>query len=113
MTDVLPFDAALRRRRHAAAAPGFGQVSFLHDLMAEELRERLIRRAQDSASVVAKRMAEASSEISHWPEYDYVIVNQDLDVANAEIEAILRAERLKRRRRVGLSDFVRGLTKGL
>ena len=80
---------------------------------AEELRDRLIGRAQDSASTVAKRMAKAADEISHWPEYDYVVVNDDVDVANAEIEAILRAERLKRRRRVGLSDFVRGLTKGL
>lgn len=80
---------------------------------AEELRDRLIGRAQDSASTVAKRMAKAADEISHWPEYDYVIVNEDIDLANAEIEAILRAERLRRRRRVGLSDFVRKLTKGL
>ena len=80
---------------------------------AEELRDRLIGRAQDSASTVAKRMAKAADEISHWPEYDYVIVNENLDVAHAEIEAILRAERLRRKRRVGLTQFVRGLTKGL
>jgi guanylate kinase len=80
---------------------------------AEELRERLIGRAQDSASTVAKRMAKAADEISHWPEYDYVIVNEDIDRASAEIEAILRAERLRRRRRVGLTQFVRELTKGL
>jgi guanylate kinase len=77
---------------------------------AEELRERLIRRAQDSASVVAKRMAEASREISHWPEYDYVIVNEDLDTASQQIAAILTAERLRRRRRIGLTKFVRDLT---
>jgi guanylate kinase len=76
---------------------------------AEELRERLIRRAQDSASVVAKRMAEASSEISHWPEYDYVIVNENLDLASQQIAAILTAERLRRRRRTGLAQFVRDL----
>ncbi len=76
---------------------------------AEELRERLIRRAQDSASVVAKRMAEASSEISHWPEYDYVIVNENLDLAGQQIAAILTAERLRRRRRTGLAQFVRDL----
>ena len=76
---------------------------------AEELRERLIRRAQDSASVVAKRMAEASSEISHWPEYDYVIVNENLDLAGQQIAAILMAERLRRRRRTGLAQFVRDL----
>ena len=58
-------------------------------------------------------MAKAADEISHWPEYDYVIVNEDIDTASAEIEAILRAERLRRRRRVGLTQFVRELTKGL
>ena len=80
---------------------------------AEELRVRLIRRAQDSASIVAKRMAQASSEISHWPEYDYVIVNDDVAAAHARIAAILTAERLKRRRQTGLAQFVRELTKNL
>ena len=80
---------------------------------AEELRERLIRRAQDTSTVVAKRMAEASREISHWPEYDYVIVNRDIEDAHAQIAAILTAERLRRRRRTGLANFVRELTKGL
>lgn len=80
---------------------------------AEELRERLIKRAQDSASVVAKRMAEASKEISHWPEYDYVIVNSDVAESNAQIRAILTAERLKRRRQTGLTDYVRNLTSSL
>ena len=80
---------------------------------AEELRDRLIKRAQDSSTVVAKRMAEASREISHWPEYDYVVVNDDLERADAQIVAILAAERLKRRRRTGLTEFVRELTKKL
>jgi guanylate kinase len=80
---------------------------------AEELRERLIGRAQDSASTVAKRMAKAADEISHWPEYDYVIVNDNIDKAGAEIEAILTAERLRRRRQLGLTGFVRELTKAL
>ena len=80
---------------------------------AEELRDRLIKRAQDSSSVVAKRMAEASREISHWPEYDYVIVNDDVAVAGAEITAILTAERLRRKRRTGLTEFVRELNKTL
>ena len=80
---------------------------------AEELHERLIRRAQDSSSVVAKRMAEASSEISHWPEYDYVLINEDVDAADRQINAILMAERLRRRRRTGLTNFVRELTKKL
>jgi guanylate kinase len=79
----------------------------------EALRERLIQRAQDSATVVAKRMAEAGNEISHWPEYDYVIVNDWVADSNEQIAAILTAERLRRRRRVGLTDFVRQLTKEL
>jgi guanylate kinase len=76
---------------------------------AEALRERLISRAQDKLSVVAKRMAEASKEISHWAEYDYVIVNDTLEATEAEIIAILTAERLKRKRRTGLTQFVRSL----
>jgi guanylate kinase len=77
---------------------------------ADELRERLIRRAQDSSATVAKRMAEASREISHWPEYDYVIVNDVVEVSSAQIAAILTAERLRRKRRIGLTDFVRQMT---
>ena len=80
---------------------------------AEMLRERLISRQQDSMSVVAKRMAEASSEISHWAEYEYVIVNDDLATASDAIIAILTAERLKRKRRTGLTAFVRDLLTGL
>jgi guanylate kinase len=75
----------------------------------EELRRRLIGRAQDSAAVVAKRMVEAAAEISHWPEYDYVIVNTTLEDADREIDAILAAERLRRHRRTGLTGFVRNL----
>ena len=76
---------------------------------AEALRVRLINRAQDPMSVVAKRMADAAREISHWPEYDYVIVNSDLEAADRAIDAILTAERLKRQRRTGLTGFVRRL----
>jgi guanylate kinase len=75
----------------------------------EALRDRLVSRAQDPMVVVAKRMAEASREISHWAEYDYVIVNDDLETADREICAILAAERLKRKRRIGLTAFVRSL----
>ncbi|MGE3829750.1 MAG: guanylate kinase [Parvibaculaceae bacterium] len=80
---------------------------------AEELRERLIKRAQDSAAVVAKRMAEATREISHWAEYDYVVVNDDLETATKKVMAILASERLKRRRQTGLTEFVRALMKDL
>jgi guanylate kinase len=77
-----------------------------------ELERRLKARAQDSDDVVAARMAKASGEISHWAEYDYVIVNDDLDRALADIAAILAAERLRRPRQIGLSGFVRGLQEG-
>jgi guanylate kinase len=80
---------------------------------AEDLRLRLISRAQDSSAVIAKRMAEASHEISHWPEYDYVVVNDEVEESHRQITAILAAERLRRRRRTGLTDFVRTLTKDL
>ena len=71
------------------------------------LEGRLKSRAQDTPEVVAKRMQKASGEISHWPEYDYVIVNRDVDESHASLQAILTAERLKRRRQLGLTRFVR------
>jgi guanylate kinase len=76
---------------------------------ANELGYRLKRRAQDSTSVIGSRMAKAAGEMSHWPEYDYVVVNHHKRQALAELRAILAAERLKRERQVGLSDFVRRL----
>jgi guanylate kinase len=76
---------------------------------AKELERRLRRRAQDSKPVIGSRMAKAAGEMSHWPEYDYVIVNRDKRAAFAELRAILSAERLKRERQIGLSDFVRRL----
>jgi len=77
-----------------------------------ELEKRLKARAQDSAKVVAERMAKASDEMSHWPEYDYVLVNDDLVASVASVVAILAAERLRRERRIGLDDFVKGLREG-
>jgi guanylate kinase len=76
---------------------------------AKELEGRLRRRAQDSKDVIGSRMAKAAGEMSHWPEYDYVIVNRNIDEAFAEVRAILAAERLRRERQIGLSTFVRGL----
>jgi guanylate kinase len=75
----------------------------------EELARRLQSRAQDPADVVAARMAKAPDEISHWPEYDYIIVNYDIEDSVAQVQAILAAERLKRERQVGLTDFVKRL----
>ncbi len=74
-----------------------------------ELQKRLTTRAQDSAEIVAGRMAKASDEMSHWPEYDYVIVNEDVDAAHQQLRAILTAERLRRERQTGLPDFVKQL----
>jgi guanylate kinase len=74
-----------------------------------ELERRLRARAQDSEEVVARRMAKAADEISHWAEYDYVIVNDDINMALAKIISILGAERLRRTRQIGLSQFVRSL----
>ena len=74
-----------------------------------ELESRLRSRAQDPEDVVQARMAEAESEISHWAEYDYVLVNDDLEATYADLCGILAAERLKRSRQPGLVDFVRGL----
>ena len=69
-------------------------------------------RAQDSAEIVAARMAKSAEEMSHWPEYDYVIVNRDIDESVAEVEAIVTAERLRRTRQLGLADFVNRLRAG-
>jgi guanylate kinase len=74
-----------------------------------ELERRLHERGQDSASVIADRMAKSLSEVSHWAEYDYVLVNRDLDICEAQITAILTAERLRRERQPWLTGFVRGL----
>lgn len=76
---------------------------------ASSLTKRLRMRAQDTKAIIASRMAKASDELSHWPEYDYVIVNDDLKESLARLVAILAAERLKRERQTGLSSFVRNL----
>jgi guanylate kinase len=76
-----------------------------------ELERRLKNRAEDPEEVVATRMAKATDEISHWQEYDYVIVNDDVEIALQKIKTILHAERLKRIRQIGLYDFVGDLTK--
>ena len=78
-----------------------------------ELERRLHTRAQDDDAVIRARMATAAGEMSHWAEYDYVVINRDLDRAFREVRAILAAERLKRNRQTGLSAFVRGLQSDL
>jgi guanylate kinase len=80
---------------------------------AADLEKRLHSRAQDSDAVIRGRMSRASHEMSHWAEYDYIVVNHAVDEAFAEVQSILKAERLKRERRVGLTAFVRELQKQL
>ncbi|MBA4118249.1 MAG: guanylate kinase [Candidatus Puniceispirillum sp.] len=75
----------------------------------EELERRLRARAQDSDEVVRRRMERASDEMSHWAEYDYIIVNRDLDHSLEQLRAILNSERLRRRRQHGMAEFVRTL----
>ncbi len=74
-----------------------------------ELERRLHSRAQDSGEVIRDRMAKVFDELSHWAEYDYVVINNDIGRAFADVQSILAAERLKRERQTGLSTFVRGL----
>lgn len=77
-----------------------------------DLEKRLITRAQDSPDIVARRMGKAADEMSHWAEYDYTIINRDIATSLIQLKSILTAERLKRERQVGLSDFVKALREG-
>ncbi len=77
-----------------------------------ELERRLRARAQDPDAVVRGRMAKAADEMSHWAEYDYIVVNEDVEKSVAAVQSILEAERLRRDRRVGLHDFVESLRRG-
>jgi len=80
---------------------------------AADLEKRLHTRAQDSDEVIRARMSRASHEMSHWAEYDYIVINRSVDEAFAEVQSILKAERLKRERRIGLTTFVRELQRQL
>ncbi len=107
--DVL-FDVDWQGTQQLARNAGKDLVSvFILPPSVEELERRLHNRAQDSDEVVRKRMAKATSEMSHWAEYDYIIVNEDFGISVARLEAILAAERLKRERQPGLVDFVRNM----
>ena len=104
--DVL-FDIDWQGTRQLAALCREDVVSvFILPPSLDELERRLKTRAQDSGDVVKARMARAVEEISHWGEYDYVVVNEDLGMALEQIHAILDAERLKRRRQTNLKAFV-------
>ena len=110
--DVL-FDIDWQGTQQVADAARDDLVSvFILPPSTRELERRLMGRAQDSAEVVAQRMSKAPDEISHYREYDYIIVNRDLNRSVEAVRAILTAERLKRDRQVGLTDFVKLLREG-
>jgi len=92
-----------------AAADDLVKIFILPPNM-RELEKRLKTRAQDSAATIAKRMSKSEAEISHWAEYDYVIVNEDIDAAMQELRTIVAAERMRRRRQPWLGGFVKALT---
>lgn len=108
-TDIL-FDIDWQGTRQLAQKNRADLVSvFILPPSLRELERRLRTRAQDSDDVVAKRMAKATSEISHWEEYDYVLVNDDLEATITNVVCILQAERLKRSRQPHLNAFVGSL----
>ncbi len=94
------------------AGPDVVRVFVLPPTM-EELERRLRARKTDSDEVIAARMARAANEISHWDGYDYVLINDQVDECYGEVIAILRAERLKRRRQIGLIGFARDLIRSV
>ena len=77
-----------------------------------ELERRLHDRAQDSDVVVSRRMAQAADEMSHWSDYDYIIINNDAEDSVTKVQAILDVERLRRKRQTSLAEFVKGLREG-
>ena len=110
--DVL-FDIDWQGTQQLAEAARGDLVSiFILPPSTTELDRRLHKRAQDSESVITERMARAANEMTHWSEYDYVIVNSSFEESVKQVQYILNAERLKRQRLVGLSDFVIRLRQG-
>jgi guanylate kinase len=108
------FDIDWQGARQLRAQTGADMVGvFLLPPDAATLERRLKMRAQDSQAVVTRRLAAAASEIARWRDYDYVIVNADLEASLAGLRSILAAERLKRARQTGLEGFVEGVLSGL
>ncbi|MDX2258539.1 MAG: guanylate kinase [Hyphomicrobiaceae bacterium] len=96
-------------RQLAAAMPDDVVRVFILPPSAPALEQRLVQRAQDSAEVVARRMAKAADEIAHWADYDYAVLNDDLERSHATLASILAAERARRARQIGLAGFVAAL----
>jgi len=104
--DVL-FDIDWQGTQKLSGNEGFEVVSiFILPPSRQELENRLKHRAQDTISEVKKRMSKASDEMSHYMEYDYIIINNNLEESASQVLNILRAERLKRKRLVNLNEFV-------
>lgn len=93
---------------HSAMGEDLVRIFILPPSMAE-LERRLRARGTDSDAVIEERMQRAAAEISHWAEYDYVLINDDMERCLSQVRSIVAAERLKRARQLGLVDFVRGL----
>jgi guanylate kinase len=111
--DVL-FDIDWQGTQQLREKAGKDVVSvFILPPSAQDLEKRLHTRAQDSDEIIRGRMSRAAHEMSHWAEYDYIVVNHQVEQAFAEVQSILKAERLKRERRTGLTAFVRELQKQL
>jgi len=107
--DIL-FDIDWQGTQQLQAAMGEDLVTiFILPPSMKELERRLRERGTDSQQVIDERMSRAASEISHWPEYEYVLVNTDADRCLDQVRAIVAAERLKRQRQIGLVAFVRDL----
>ena len=98
-------------RQLAEKAPADVVSIFILPPSMAEQKARLLRRAEDSPDAIERRLANALTEIPHWREYDYVVINEDLQQAQAEVEAVLTAERLRRDRRPGLFEFTEQLLK--
>ncbi len=100
-------------RRLAEEAPGDAVRVFILPPSAMALEQRLIARRQDGADVIARRLAGAATEIAHWDEYDYVIINEDIEESLGQLQAILIAERVRRSRQPALAGLVGGLISDL
>jgi guanylate kinase len=104
--DVL-FDIDWQGTQQLRELAGDTVTVFILPPSTEELERRLYRRAQDPEAEVRKRLARVAADVTHWAEYDYVLINTDLAQSVERTRAILAAERLRRRRQPGLADFVR------